>query len=244
MAKVMLITGGARGIGAAVARLAAARGYDLCINYRGNPERAEEVAAMAAGQGRKAVTIRADVADEEEVVSLFRRMDEVLGPPSVLVNCAGIAGSQGRLETVTQKDLRAVFETNVHGSMLCAREAILRMATSRGGRGGVIVNVSSAASRLGGAGRNVHYAASKGAIDSFTNGLAQELAADGIRVNAVSPGVIDTEIHSPERIAKVLPTLPMGRLGRVEEVAEAVLWLASDQASYVSGAVLSVSGAR
>lgn len=244
MAKVMLITGGGRGIGAAVARLAAARGYDLCINYRSNPEGAEEIAAMAVGQGRKAVAVRADVADEEEVVSLFRQMDEALGPPCVLVNCAGISGSQGRLEAVTQEDLRAVFETNVHGSMLCAREAILRMATSRGGQGGAIINVSSAASRLGGAGRNVHYAASKGAIDSFTNGLAQELATDGIRVNAVSPGVIDTEIHAPERIAKVLPTLPMQRLGRADEVAQAVLWLASDQASYVSGAILSVSGAR
>lgn len=244
MSKVMVVTGGGRGIGAAIAVMAAGRGYAVCVNYLRDRKRAEEIAAKVVQRGQKAVVVQADVAREEDVLGLFKTVDESLGPLSVLVNSAGISGSQGRLDTMKLADLRAVFEINVYGTFLCSREAILRMSTEHGGRGGAIVNISSAAARLGGAGRNVHYASTKGAIEAFTNGAAQEVAREGIRVNAVSPGVIDTEIHSPERISKVLPTLPMGRLGATEEVAEAVLWLASDQASYVSGAVVGVSGAR
>jgi len=244
MTGVMLVTGGSRGIGAAIATLAGARGYDVCINYVRHPDRANQVAQRVRSAGRKALVVGADVAVESDVEAMFMRIDSELGPLSVLVNNAGVAGIQGRLDALTQDEIKSMFATNVYGTIFCCREAIRRMSQTYGGAGGSIVNVSSAAARLGGPGRNVHYAASKGAINSMTIGLAQELAAEGIRVNAVSPGVIDTEIQPPGRVAEMTPKLPMRRAGEADEVANAVLWLASSEASYVTGAILDVSGAR
>lgn len=244
MQKTVLVTGGARGIGAAVALSAAARGYAVGINYRSNAARAEQVAEAVRKSGGKAVAIQADVAAESDVMRMFERVDKELGPLDALVNNAGIVGTPSRLDAMTAEAIGAVLMTNVLGSFVCAREAVRRMSTRFGGKGGSIVNLSSVAARLGGAGRTTHYAASKGAIDSFTRGLAEELAQEGIRVNAVSPGMIDTEIQDPERFARMVPRLPMKRAGTAEEVAAAVVWLMSDEASYVSGTVLDVSGAR
>ena len=244
MPGVMLVTGGSRGIGAAIATLAAGRGYDVCINYAHRADRAEEVAESVRAAGRRALVVQADVASESDVESMFRRVDSGLGPLTVLVNNAGVVGAQTRFDALTASEIKSMFEINVCGTIYCSREAIRRMSQKYSGAGGSIVNLSSAASRLGGAGRSVHYAASKGAINSMTIGLARELAAEGIRVNAVSPGVIDTEIQPPGRVAEITPTLPMRRAGQALEVANAVLWLASDEASYVSGAILDVSGSR
>jgi NAD(P)-dependent dehydrogenase (short-subunit alcohol dehydrogenase family) len=242
--KVLLVTGGGRGIGAAVSIRAAAAGYAVALNYLGNAERANGVVKTITDAGGRAIAIRGDVAQEADVIRIFKTVDAELGPVTGLVNSAGISDPSCRVDAIQAEELNHIWAINLTGSFLCAREAILRMSTQHGGKGGAIVNLSSAAARLGGAGRSVHYAASKGAIDSFTFGLAQEVAGEGIRVNAVSPGVIDTEIQPPGRVASLGPTLPMKRAGEADEVAAAIMWLLGDEASYVSGTVMDVSGAR
>jgi len=248
MSKVMLITGASRGIGAATARLAAARGYALCLNYQHQAAAAQALVSEITRAGGQAIAAQADVGDERQVLQLFARLDQQFGRLDVLVNNAGMLEPQMRLEQMDLARWQRVFTTNVFGSFLCCREAIKRMSTRQGGRGGAIVNLSSVAARLGAPGEYIDYAAAKGAIDSLTLGLAKEVAGEGIRVNAVRPGVIDTEIHAsggePERVARVAQSVPMGRGGRAEEVAEAILWLASSEASYASGALLDISGGR
>ena len=240
----IIVTGASRGLGEAIARLAAQRGYAVCVNYAHDAARAEGVVAAILAEGGTALAMQADVADEAAVARMFDRVEAELGPLRALVNNAGIAGPHARVEALTLDNIRRMFETNVFGAFLCAREAIKRMSTSHGGRGGAIVNLSSAAARLGGPGRNVHYSASKGAINSMTLGMGRELAAEGIRVNAVSPGIIDTESQPPGRVAEVGPTVPIGRAGQPDEVAKTVMWLVSDEASYVVGTVVDVSGGR
>jgi len=244
MAKILMVTGGSRGIGAAVSLGAAKQGYALCINYREKSARADQIVKQVRDGGGKAIAVKANVADEKAVVAMFEQCDRELGKVTHLVNSAGIAEPGGRVEELSGEVLNLMFTVNITGSFLCAREAIKRMSMKHGGKGGAIVNVSSAAARLGGRGRNVHYAASKGAIDSFTWGLAQEVADEGIRVNAVRPGAIDTEIQPPGRIEDLAPLIPMKRVGQPVEVAAAILWLLSDAASYVAGANLDISGAR
>ena len=245
---VMLITGGSRGIGAATALLAAQRGYSVAVNYRGNEQAANEVVDKIKSAGGKAVAIAADVGIESDVFRLFERTVSELGRLSVLVNNAGILEQQSRLQDMSAERFDRVLQTNVIGSLLCAREAVKLMSTETGGAGGNIVNVSSIAASLGSPNEYVDYAASKGAVDSLTIGLAAEVAAGGIRVNAVRPGVIHTEIHAsggePGRVERVSASLPMRRGGTAEEVARSILWLASDEASYTTGALLNVSGGR
>ena len=245
---VLVVTGGGRGIGAATARLGAARGYAVCVNYRDNAEAAARLVDEIRRDGGTAEPVQADTAREDDIVRLFNAVDQKLGPVTALVNNAGIVGRRCTVSEVDGDLLREVLDVNVRGCFLCAREAVHRMATDRGGAGGAIVNISSVAAYLGSPFEFVHYAASKGAIDSFTIGLAKEVARQGIRVNAVQPGVIDTEIHAsigaPDRVATVGPQVPLGRAGTPEEVAEAVLWLLSDSARYVTGAVFPVSGGR
>ncbi|MEH6368348.1 MULTISPECIES: SDR family oxidoreductase [Pseudomonas] len=246
--KVMLITGASRGIGAATARLAAARGYAVCINYRHQQDAAEKLVAEIRADGGEALAIQADISDENQVAELFKQFDQQFSRLDVLVNNAGMLESQSRLEAIDGARLQRVFAANVYGSFYCARQAIQRMSTRRGGNGGAIINLSSIAAKLGAPEEYIDYAAAKGAIDSMTVGLAKELAADGIRVNAVRPGVIDTEIHAsggePGRVERVSKSIPMQRGGQPEEIAEAILWLASDAASYTSGALLDVAGGR
>jgi NAD(P)-dependent dehydrogenase (short-subunit alcohol dehydrogenase family) len=248
MSGVVMITGAGRGIGAATARLAARRGYAVCVNYLRNAESAEAVAAQIRGADGRAVALRGDVALEKDVVHLFRECDRALGPLTALVNNAGIVDRQMRVEGMDAARLQRMFSTNIVGAFLCAREAIRRMSTKHGGKGGAIVNISSGASRLGSPGEYVDYAASKGAIDTMTIGLAKELAADGIRVNCVRPGFVHTDIHAsggePDRIERLRDAIPMKRGGDPEEVARAVLWLLSDEASYSTGAILDVTGGR
>jgi len=248
MDKVMLITGASRGIGAATAQLAARRGYAVCLNYRQRADAAEQLAQRIRQSGGRAITVAADVADEKQVAALFAAIDREFGRLDVLVNNAGMLERQMRLEEMDAGRLQRVFATNVLGSFLCAREAIKRMSTAHGGRGGAIVNLSSVAARLGAPNEYIDYAAAKAAIDAMTIGLAKEVAAEGIRVNAVRPGVVYTEIHAsggePDRVERVRASVPMARGGQPEEIAEAVLWLASDQASYTSGALLDVAGGR
>jgi NAD(P)-dependent dehydrogenase (short-subunit alcohol dehydrogenase family) len=248
MAQNILITGGGRGIGAAIAVAAARAGYDVALSYKSDSKHAEAVVAEIKALGRKAFALQSDVARENEVVALFARVDKELGPLNALVNNAGITGRAARVQDVDAASVNEVMAANVTGSFICAREAVRRMSTRQGGQGGAIVNISSAASRHGSPGEYIHYAASKGAIDTFTVGLAKEVADDGIRVNAIRPGLIDTEIHAssgiPDRVARITPTIPLKRIGRADEVAAAVLWLLSDAASYVTGAILDVSGGR
>jgi NAD(P)-dependent dehydrogenase (short-subunit alcohol dehydrogenase family) len=244
MAKTLLITGGGRGIGAATALAAARAGWDIAINYREKTARADAIVAHVKALGRKAAAYPADIANEAAVVALFAAVDRDFGTLSGLVNSAGIIGPHGRIDAVDAAGLDRLWAINITGTLICCREAIKRMSTKHGGHGGAIVNLSSAASRIGGAGETVPYAASKGAIDSLTFGLAQELAAEGIRVNAVSPGVIDTEIQPEGRVARVGPNLPMKRAGKAAEVAAAILYLLSDEASYTAGTVLDVTGGR
>lgn len=248
MAEVLLVTGGSRGIGAATVRLAAESGYAVCINYVRSETAAAALVDEISEAGGRAVAVQADVAREEEVANLFEQMDEALGAVTALVNNAGILEAQTRVEHMDGARLERVFAANVYGSFLCARQAIRRMSKRRGGSGGAIVNVSSIASRLGAPDEYVDYAAAKGAIDTFTIGLAKEVAADGIRVNAVRPGVIHTDIHAsggePGRVDRVKSSVPMQRGGYPEEVARAIMWLLSDEASYSTGAFLDVTGGR
>ena len=248
MNKVIVVTGGSRGIGAAIAHLAAGQGYAVCISYRNNRSAADAVVASITQNGGIAVAMRADVAVEEEVVRLFEHVDASLGRLTALVNNAGILEKQSRVEDMDCERISRIFSTNVVGSFICCREAVRRMSTRHGGRGGAIVNISSRASRLGAPGEYVDYAASKAAIDTLTIGLAKEVAAEGIRVNAVSPGVIYTDIHAsggePRRVERVKDSIPMKRGGYPEEVAKAVLWLLSEDASYTTGASIDVAGGR
>lgn len=248
MNKVLLVTGGSRGIGAATARLAARSGYAVCISYLRNRAAAAAVVADILRAGGEAMATAADVGSEDDVLRLFKCVDQTFGPVTALVNNAGILEGQLRVEQMDAARLTRVFATNVIGSFLCAREAVRRMSTRNGGAGGAIVNISSAAARLGSPDEYVDYAASKGAIDTFTIGLAKEVAAQGIRVNAVRPGVIYTDIHAsggePDRVDRVKEFVPMKRGGHAEEVARAVVWLLSDEASYSTGTFIDVAGGR
>ena len=252
MDKLLLITGASRGIGAATARLAAAQGWDVAINYTRDAAAAESVAQAVRALGRQALTLRADVADETQVLAMFDTLDRhTKDGGSVLaglVNNAGVVDVAARVDAMSGARLQRMFNVNVFGTMVCAREAVRRMSTRHGGTGGAIVNVSSAASRLGSPGQYVDYAAAKGAVDVFTLGLAREVAAEGVRVNAVRPGIIDTDIHAsggqPERARQLAPQVPMQRAGTADEVAQAITWLLSAAASYTTGALLDVTGGR
>lgn len=244
----MLITGASQGIGAAVARRAAALGYAVCVNYRRSQAQALAVVEDIQGQGGRAIAVEADVSSEPAVATLFEAVDRRLGPVTALVNNAGMLEQQSRLENIGEDRLRRIFETNVFGCFFCCRQAVRRMSSRHGGAGGTIVNVSSAASRLGSPGEYVDYAASKGAVDSLTTGLAREVAAEGIRVNAVRPGFIYTGMHAsggePGRVDRIKASLPMGRGGQPQEVAEAILWLSSPASSYVTGSFMELAGGR
>lgn len=245
---VAIVTGASRGIGAAIAKLLAVRGYRVVVNYINHESAAHQIVAEISQNGGKALAIQGDMGDERDIVRLFTTADRELGLIEVLVNNAGITGGFARVEDVMSEKLSRLFAVNISGPILCAREAVRRMSTARGGRGGVIVNISSLAARIGSAGEWVAYAASKAAINAFTIGLAREVATDGIRVNAVAPGLIETDLHSdngdPGRPHRLSGTIPMGRPGSANEVAEAVAWLVSPSASYVTGTVLEVGGGR
>ena len=248
MSGILLVTGGATGIGAAVAKLAADRGHAVCVNYLRSRAAAEEVASGIRNSGGRAIAVQADVSSEDEVVRLFQTVDRELGRLTALVNNAATLESQMRLDAMDAARIARIFATNVTGSFLCAREAVRRMSTRHGGSGGAIVNVSSGAARHGSPGEYIDYAASKGAIDTMTVGLAEEVAEEGIRVNGVRPGFIHTGLHAkggePGRVARVQSLVPMQRGGQPEEVAAAILWLLSAEASYITGAILDVTGGR
>lgn len=248
MSKVLIVTGGSRGIGAAVCRLAARDGWDVAVNYAGNKAAAEAVAADVRAAGRKAAVIQGDMSKEADVIALFETAEAELGPVTGLAANAGITGKITKVADMTAAAMQDVVGLNVVGLMIQNREAVRRMSTKLGGSGGVIVNTSSIAARLGSPNEFTHYAASKGAVDSWTRGIAREVAGEGVRVCAVAPGMIDTDIHAtagaPDRAARLGSTVPIGRAGSAEEVAETIVWLLSDKASYTGGAILEVSGGR
>ena len=248
MEKIALITGASRGIGAATALLAAKQGWAVAVNYHSNHAAAQAVVDQIRAQGGRAIAVQADVAKEDEIVAMFQSVDAQLGRVTALVNNAGVVDVTTRVDAMSAARLRRMFDTNVVGSIVCAREAVLRMSPRHGGAGGSIVNVSSAASRLGSAHQYVDYAASKGAIDTFTIGLAREVAAEGIRVNAVRPGLIETDIHAsgglPDRVRDLEHQVPMLRGGTADEVAQAIVWLMSPAASYTTATLMDVSGGR
>jgi len=248
MEKVLLVTGGSRGIGAATSLLAARQGWAVAVNYTANSLAADEVVRQIRAAGGRAMAVQADVADEAQVLRMFEQVDAKFGRLTGLVNNAGVVDVQFRLEEMCLARWRRMFDINVLGSLVCAREAVRRMSTRHGGQGGAIVNLSSAAAKLGAPNQYVDYAASKGAIDSMTVGLAKEVAAEGIRVNGVRPGIIDTDIHAsgglPDRAKEMAPQLPMRRAGTSEEVAQAIVWLLSDASSYTTGSCIEVTGGR
>ena len=247
-APIMLITGGSRGIGAATALAAAQAGYAVAVNYHSNSLAADEVVRSIRESGGQAIALQADVSREDDVMAMFGRIDAKWGPLAALVNNAGVVDVSSRVDGMSVARLSRMLNTHVLGSFVCAREAVLRMSTRHGGSGGAIVNLSSAASKLGSPGQYVDYAACKGAIDTFTIGLAKEVASEGIRVNAVRPGIIETDIHAsggePDRAQRLAPQVPMQRPGSAQEVANAILWLLSSEASYCTGALLDVGGGR
>jgi NAD(P)-dependent dehydrogenase (short-subunit alcohol dehydrogenase family) len=248
MKDVLLVTGGGRGIGAAISRLAAARGYAVCVNYRTDAQAAHSVVAAITSEGGTAIAVAADVSRQAEVERLFQTVDRELGRVRALVNNAGVVAPQGRVDQIDEQRLTRLFTTNVSSAFLCSKEAVLRMSTAHGGPGGVIVNVSSAAARLGSPGEYVDYAASKGAMDALTTGLSLEVAGEGIRVNGVRPGFIRTTMHAdggdPGRVDRLQHLLPMGRGGEPDEVAQAVVWLLSEAASYVTGSFIDLAGGK
>jgi NAD(P)-dependent dehydrogenase (short-subunit alcohol dehydrogenase family) len=248
MSKVILVTGGSRGIGRSAARLAGARGWSVGVNYAGNAEAAKRTVAEVEQAGGRAIAIKGDVAVESDVVQMFDATVKAFGPIDGLVNNAGIIAPSMKLADMTVERMRRLFEVNVLGAYLVAREAARRMSRSRGGKGGAIVNISSAAARLGSPNDFVDYAGSKGAIDTFTIGLSKELGPEGIRVNAIRPGLIDTEIHAvagfPDRATTLGKAMPLGRAGTADEVGEAIIWLLDDASSYVAGSILDVAGGR
>ncbi|MEO5326480.1 SDR family oxidoreductase [Mesorhizobium sp. CC13] len=246
--KVLLVTGGSRGIGAAICRLAVAAGYRVALNYAANEAAAKALVAELEAAGGEAIAIKGDVGSEADVLSMFGEVDRTFGRLDAFVNNAGVVDMKARVDEMSAARIERMMRINVVGSILCAREAVRRMSSLHGGAGGAIVNISSAAATLGSPGEYVDYAASKGAIDTFTIGLAREVATEGVRVNAVRPGIIDTEIHAsggqPDRIAAIRGLVPMKREGQAQEVAQAVIWLLSDAASYTTGSILNVSGGR
>ncbi|WP_341916834.1 SDR family oxidoreductase [Polaromonas sp. YR568] len=248
MSNIVLITGGSRGIGAATALLAARAGYAVAVNYTSNSLAADEVVRRIRQGGGTAITVQADVAEESQVLAMFEKVDAKLGRLTALVNNAGVVDQTARVDGMSVARLKRMFDINVIGTMICAREAVKRMSTRYGGAGGAIVNVSSVAARLGAPGQYVDYAAAKGAVDVFTLGLAKEVAAEGIRVNAVRPGIIDTDIHAsgglPDRARDLAPQVPMQRAGSADEVAQSIVWLLGEASSYTTGALLDIAGGR
>jgi NAD(P)-dependent dehydrogenase (short-subunit alcohol dehydrogenase family) len=248
LSNIVLITGGSRGIGAATALLAARAGYAVAVNYTANSLAADEVVRQIRQGGGTAITVQADVAEESQVLAMFEKVDAKLGRLTALVNNAGVVDQTSRVDGMSVARLKRMFDINVIGTMVCAREAVKRMSTRYGGAGGAIVNVSSAAARLGSPGQYVDYAAAKGAVDVFTIGLAKEVATEGIRVNAVRPGIITTDIHAsgglPDRARDLAPQVPMQRAGSADEVAQSIVWLLGDASSYTTGALLDIAGGR
>ena len=248
MKPIALITGGSRGIGAATALLAAQKGFAVAVNYTANSLAADEVVRQIRAGGGTAITVQGDVGVEADILAMFVKVDAKLGPVTALVNNAGVVDMASRLDAMSAARLKRMFDINVLGSMICAREAVKRMSTRHGGKGGTIVNLSSVAAKLGGPGQYVDYAASKGAIDTFTIGLAKEVALEGIRVNAVRPGIIETDIHAsggePDRARLMAPLVPMQRAGTASEVAQAIVWLMTEESSYCTGTFIDVAGGR
>jgi len=244
----LIVTGGSRGIGAAISRLAAARGYSVAVNYHSNNSSADALVQEIRSRGGQAAAIQADIGNEGDILRLFESSDRTLGPLSALVNNAAITGGFARVDSVDACMLERLMAVNVSGAILCAREAVRRLSTKHGGRGSAMVNISSRAAQLGSLGEWVHYAMTKGAIDTLTVGLAREVASEGMRVNAVAPGLVDTGLHAaagePGRVARLIPAVPMGRAGTPEEIAEGVLWLLSPAASFVTGSMLAMGGGR